>query len=1070
LSARHPLLEGVHALTYVGALQRAKLCPGATGIAKWSSGEWMLAANANVIAMNFMPMGQKASDQPMTGDLRVLYRNAIHWLAGSATIAVTPSTGTIAAGEAVELQVQINSNKIATGLYRTAVGITTNDPYQGQYIIPVGMEVEGPSFTLEPGSISLHAAINQQATQDITVLNTGTLALPYGVHVENIQSLSPIVADTATSTWFSTGFARDDIGRFTGRQDWADSGKWYIDTVAAFSGKHHLRYTSNGISNPVKLISPVIKNTGSKSYCSAKVMIVGQGTSFAVSPLALPSYFAVTTVTFAEDGSTRVVTYNAQEESFDIQQIRTPVPTGYFTLSIELDKATNTFHVYYDQNLVFTGTAPFGSINAVAFESDNRSAGQHFYIDNVTVREGGITSVPQFLQVSPAAGTLAVGDVVTLTAKADARGLQPGTYGASIAADMDSGLGEHNVPVLFTVTGGASAMKVSHDAIDATIDYNTAENRFVEISNPGGEPFQFTVSVPQAEASWLSVEPTAGTVPPNGLVVVKVKYTTGALAPGSYSSTITLASDAANKKHHTIAATLHVREPARLFFGPPFIQVELIGGNALEFPLSFTNGGTSVLRMQVEETGKDWVRVDTRAKYLPREGGQIVMPVTLSAVDVTAGVYQDTLHIYTSDPENVSIKVPVQLTVVAPAALQVSGDVLNFTVAPDAQTSKTITLANAGAAELRYALSDQNLTTTTPNHGGPDTFGYTFIATGQPGGPAFVWNDITATGTQVTLGDYDSVTVALPFAFAFYGQEQHEVKIVSDGFLAFNTVGLPTRTTEDRTLFAASAPNNIIAAHWDDLDPRASGTIHYLKETDKFTVQYSHVAINSWGIPTEPMLQNTFQVVLYADGTIALHYLDIMNSAQQTVGIENADATDGLLIKNIGDYPFVDSATVIITPTVPWMSISSPSNAVQGGEHDAVDVQFDANGLEPGTYLTTLYVTSDDRKNPMKRIPVSMRVDTPTGTEQAAGNGILRIYPVPAKDVLNIRLTEKVSRRVYLSIKNAQGQTVVEEEARADKFPDYIVDLNAHHLPAGLYFLQVVKPDGSVATRTFVKQ
>ena len=1070
LIPNHPLIKGVNTLTYTGSLQRAKLSPGATGIAKWLSGEWVLAANANVIAMNFMPMGQRSSDQPVTGDVRQLYRNAIHWLAGSSNIAVEPTRGKIAPGESVELHVEINSNKLATGLYRSALGVTTNDPYHGQRIIPVGIQVEGPSFSLEPDAISLRATTDQQATQTATLRNEGTSTFPYAIRVQHIQSLSPVVPDSTSRQYFSTGFARYDMGRFTGRQDWLDSGKWYIDTVAAFSGKHHLRYTSNGIPNPVKLITPVIETGAGKSFCSAKIMIVGQGTSFALSPLALPSYFAVTTVTFADDGSTRVVSYNAQAESFDVQQISEPVPTGYFTLSIELDKATSIFNVYFDQKLVFTGTAPFGSINAMAFESDNRHAGQHLYIDNVVLRQDGMASIPDFLNVSPISGVLAPGEAATLTVKANAQGLQAGTYGANVVAMVSDGIGQHSIPVLFTVTGGASAMKVSHDAINATVDHNATEARFFEITNTGGEPFQFTVDVPEDVKSWLSVEPASGTIAPNSIAVIKVRYSSATLDPGAYSSTIAITSDAANLQSKVVTTSLEVREPARLFFGPPFIQIELIGGNVMDFPLSLTNGGVSVLRLQVEETGKEWLRVDTNTKYLQPAGGQLVMPIKLSAVDIAAGIYKDTLHIHTSDPENPSIEVPVQLTVIAPSALQISGDALSFTLAPGEQASKTLSIANTGTAELRYAISDKTIPDSTPDHGGPDTFGYTFIATGQPGGPAFVWNDISATGTSVTLGDYDSITVALPFAFPFYGEEQHEVKIVSDGFLAFNTVGLPTRTTDDRILFNASAPNNIIAGHWDDLDPRASGTIHYQKEADKFTVQYTHVAINSWGFPTEPMLQNTFQIVLYADGTIALHYLDIMNSAQQVVGIENADATDGLLIKNMWDYPFVDSATVIITPTLPWMTVTSPSNALQGGDQDQVDVQFDATDLQPGIYSAVLYITSDDQKHPVERLPVTMRVDRATGTEQVEEKEIVSLYPVPAKDVLNIRLAKKITQPFYLSIKNAQGQTVFEQETEPSHALEYAFDLHPLRLAPGIYFLQVLSPDGQVTTKPFVKQ
>lgn len=50
--------------------------------------------------------------------------------------------------------------------------------------------------------------------------------------------------------------------------------------------------------------------------------------------------------------------------------------------------------------------------------------------------------------------------------------------------------------------------------------------------------------------------------------------------------------------------------------------------------------------------------------------------------------------------------------------------------------------------------------------GGPDAFGYTFIDSDEPAGPAFDWTDISGTGTPLGLSD-DSFfyPVNLPFDF-----------------------------------------------------------------------------------------------------------------------------------------------------------------------------------------------------------------------------------------------------------------------------------------------------------------
>ena len=1069
----HPLLRDVHTLAFSGFLERVKLSPGAAGIARWSGGEWLLAANTNVVAMNFMPYGEYANDQLLKGDYQQLYRNAIHWLTGSDHLAVQPASGKIAPGQSVALEVKINSTGLPTGLYHSAVGMVTNDPAHGQVIVPVGIQVEGPSLTLAPAALDLAAHAGQQDTRDVTLRNNGTLAFTYTAAVTHIRPLSALIAESATPVAYSTGFSRFEVGRFTGLTDWYDSGKWYIDTVAAYSGKHHLRYTSSGIFNPMKLVSPVIATANGKSFCSAAIRIQGQGTDFAVAPLAAPSYFPVTTVTFAGDGSIRVDDYNEALETFETRPINESVPAGYFTVSIELDNVTSVFKVYFDQKLVYTGTAPFASINAIAFNSDNRSAGQSLYIDNVIVRQGAAELMPEFLQVSPLSGVLQPGEAATLTAHADAQGLKPGAYGAEIIATVGGGLAGGSVPVSFKVTGGASVMDVSHDYIGAVADYNATAVRFFEISNFGGEPFEFTVDAPQETASWLSIEPASGIVAPNSIVTIKVKYAAQVLTPGYYNSVLSVTSNAANRQSHVISTSLNVLEPARVYFGPQSIQLELIGGKQAVVPVSFANGGYSALQMAFEKSNQDWVKIEAGTHTLQPQTSGFLKPVTISAVGLNAGVYQETLHIQTSDPDNATISVRIQLTVVAPAALQLSTDTLRAAVAPGGQTAKDISIANAGAIDLQYVISSQHIDNTTPFHNGPDTFGYTFVKTGEPGGPAFVWNDIKDTGVPIALGEFDSLTVTLPFVFPFYGVLQQQVKITSDGFLAFNTLGMPTRQPDDRSLIKQSEPNNFIAAHWDDLDPRLTGTIYYKKEADKFTVQYTDITFNTWGYPSVPELRNTFQIVLHADGSIAFHYLDIMNYASQLVGIENADGTDGLIVKDTYDWPSPDSATFLIVPTVPWLNADMQSASITAGLENQVDLTFDAQDLDEGIYHTTLYVTSNDPKNPVTRIPVKFdtRVEElATGTIKEEAKETLSLYPVPAKERLNIKLTRKATHKVDLIIRNAMGQAIFEKEVDQSKISAYALDLDPLHLSPGVYSLQLVSQDGWTTAKSFVKQ
>jgi len=1080
LVPNHPLLEGVRKLIYQGALQNVKLNTGAVGIAKWSRGEWILAANSNVVGFNFVPLGSNAADEIMTGDMPQLYRNALHWLTGSSHLTVQPAQGVLAPGNSVVLDVTINSNTLKTGLYHSALGIATNDPQHAQLIIPVGLQVKGPSFSLEPGTMSLSAAIDQQATQNATLHNESAQPWSYTISVNSVQSLPAFVTDSISNQFFSTGFANYTVGRLSNERDWSDNGygdtSWNIDTVAAFSGKQHLRFTSTGM-NIARLSTPAIEGITGKFFCSTNVMIEGQGTSFSISPLSYPTNFAITTVTFAGDGTIQVTVYDAQTESFDVKQIKETIPTGYFTVTFEIDQPTSIFKVYFNQKLVFTGSAPVGTINAIEFESINESTGQNFYIDDVLISQGAYqSSLTDFLQVSPSTGTLQPDEEVTLTAKADAHGLQAGKYSATLVANIGDGTDELSVPVLFAVQPNPSPsfMSVSHDATGATLDYQSTASQFIEIRNYGGTPFDFNVDFPADAQSWLSVEPASGAVAPNSIIAVKVKYTAATLDAGDYSSTITIASNADNVQSKVIDVSLHVQQSAMWFLSAaPFIQMEIVGGNYSKVMLPFVNAGSSSLQLKVDKPNSDWLRVAVDTTLAPW-GGNLVVPVTLWAVNLNAGVYTDVLHFHTNDPNRPLFDMPVQLTVIAPPSMNVPTDTLSITVKPGAQASKSFTIANAGDAQLTYVVDNNAISSPSTSHGGPDNFGHTFITSKEPGGPAFVWNDISATGVPITLGDFDSLTVSLPFAFPFYGIQRNEVKIASDGFLAFGNVGpYPTRTPSDRNLLSPTGPTDVIAAHWDDLDPRITGAIHYKKEADKFIVQYTKIAINNWGYELVPNLLNTFQIVLHADGSIAFHYLDIMNSASQLVGISSVNGMDELVVKDVWDSDFsTDSTSVIITPTVPWMNVtSSQSDAAMGGTQSEVDVDFDATNLQKGIYHTMLYITSNDANQAVTRIPVKVdvRADVVTGIVKEEAGESLTLYPVPTKDVLNVKLTKKVVQPVNLIIRNALGQIVLQQLVEPEQIANYPIYLNSLHLSSGLYILSLTG-NGWTQTKSFIKE
>ena len=171
------------------------------------------------------------------------------------------------------------------------------------------------------------------------------------------------------------------------------------------------------------------------------------------------------------------------------------------------------------------------------------------------------------------------------------------------------------------------------------------------------------------------------------------------------------------------------------------------------------------------------------------------------------------------------------------------------------------------------------------------------------------------------------------FDFDFFGNTYSEFYVNSNCLVmfgdqsnAFNNLPIPNTTK----------PDNFIAAFWDDLVVDATGDIMYqtigTAPNRKLIIQFNNMTF--WG---SDMLLGTIQVILYeGSNNIQIQYRNIVdlisgraggNSA--TVGLENLDATDGVL-SSYNTPGFVYSGRAILyTPS--GGSYTEDNNAIYDG-------------------------------------------------------------------------------------------------------------------------------------------
>lgn len=187
--------------------------------------------------------------------------------------------------------------------------------------------------------------------------------------------------------------------------------------------------------------------------------------------------------------------------------------------------------------------------------------------------------------------------------------------------------------------------------------------------------------------------------------------------------------------------------------------------------------------------------------------------------------------------------------------------------------------------------------------GGPDAFGYRFIDSNEPGGPVYNFEDISGTGTQVSLSDDSrSPLINIGFNFEFYGVERDELHIFSDCLLAFEGVSHPSQACcSGQVLPTPDSYNYLIAGWWEDINPGVGGAVHYQTlgsaPNRRFIVQFTATPLFG-AADTITMQFKLFE----ADDTIEVHYQQtVTDSNRYSAGIENIDGTDGLQYYYGGD-------------------------------------------------------------------------------------------------------------------------------------------------------------------------
>ncbi len=948
---------------------------------------------------------------------------------GGPYITLSPSSGSVAPGESVDVEVTFDGSTLSNGIFETDILVDSNDPATPTATVATTFEVSGQTSNIAVSEELLlfdNVFVGASNARSLIITNNGLSQLT----ISDIASDNPDFTPDFTEAILEAGEELELTVNFAPSSLGSINGILTITSDAANTASLEVILNGVGVEPPMARFDPqeVSATTDAGTTIDVQVALVNDGNS------PLQYSFPDLAVAAARANPNAVIGKNADIITFDgfdnptkeLTDSRVGVPVvnalgsdnsfGYTWI----DNDEPDGPVFNFQDITGVGVDITGAVGQDGTASGPISFPFEFYgvsYESVFINANGFLSFTQPTGFTFINNQIPIDDNINNVIAVFWDDIEPLNGGSVHVADFGNRFVVQWTDVnVFLGAAGESAtfQVVLYD--DGNIDMfyqdvdtaSFADNATVGIENADGSDgaqvafntayirdglaLRFVKPAVALTRFISSVDPISGVVPAGGSRDLTVTLDATDLNDGVFFDELTVSSNAPDKSTSTALFELTVIGAAEIQVSDEVLAFEpLFLGLSAEAGILIENIGTNTLEISGLETNNGDYTLDLAAPVSLEPGASTILNITFTPS--TVGVIDGELEITSNDSNgNESFIVMLSGIGVDPPVIAVAPDAINVSLNEDETTIENITISNNGGSPLDYVVSPPILSldgTSTVIAEAYEQLEYETIrskeevdsrvgpsfrnASGGPGSFGYTWVDSNSGGP-----DFDFIDISATGQQANVGADGNETVALPFGFDFYGeTQNEVTISANGFVTFSPIVGIDFINAQI----PNTGSPNNFIAgmwddiEPQNGTGVFYEGNAERFIVQFEAtprFLANdapvTFQIILFPDGSFKMQYADLTTAllTSSTVGIEGPGGTSGLQVVFNNVY-LEENLAITFTPPV--------MGTLQPGESDEIPVEISAVGLEGGnTYTGNVTISSNDPVTPQVQVPVTLEV------------------------------------------------------------------------------------------------